>query len=75
MSVEYVEYMSRDELIETIKSIGAQNIQKGYLVDALSDILYEVTNDVVGLPRDELLDVLTEVRELAEAALKREGAI
>ena len=70
-----VEHMSRDELIETIKAIGAQNIQKGYLVDALSDILYEVTNDVVGLPRDELLDVLTEVRELAEAALKREGAI
>ncbi len=39
MSGEYVEYMSRDELIETIKSIGAQNIQKGYLVEALSDIL------------------------------------
>jgi len=57
------------------KVIGAKNIQKGYLVDALSDILYEVTNDIAGLPRDELLDVLTEVRELAEAALKREGVL
>jgi len=54
------------------KVIGAQNIQKAYAVDALRDILHEVTHDIAGLPRDELLDVLTEVRELAEAALKRE---
>jgi|688.fasta_scaffold1222837_2 hypothetical protein len=69
---EALEYKT-NELVG--KVIGANNIQKGYLVDALDAILWEVTHDTAGLPRDELLDVLTEVRELAEAALKREGVI
>jgi len=42
------------------------------LEDALRDILYEVTQDTAGLPRDELLDVVSAVKELAEGALEKE---
>ena len=41
------------------------------LLEALRDILHEVTHDTAGLPRDELLDVVSAVRELAEAAIKK----
>ena len=41
------------------------------MLEALSDILHEVTHDIAGLPRDELLDVVSAVRELAEAAIAK----
>ena len=41
------------------------------LLKALSDILHEVTNDIAGLPRDELLDVLSTVQELSAAAIAK----
>lgn len=41
------------------------------MLEALSGILHEVTHDIAGLPRDELLDVVSAVRELAEAAIAK----
>lgn len=41
------------------------------MLKALSDILHEVTNDIAGLPRDELLDVLSTVQELSAAAITK----
>lgn len=63
---------SSEEAMDIIKAIGARNIRIAYLEDALRDILYEVTHDTAGLPRDELLDVVSAVKELAESALKKE---
>jgi hypothetical protein len=63
---------SSEEAMDIIKAIGARNIRIAYLEDALRDILYEVTQDTAGLPRDELLDVVSAVKELAEGALEKE---
>lgn len=41
------------------------------LLEALSNILHEVTHDIAGLPRDELLDVVSTVRELAASAIAK----
>ncbi len=41
------------------------------MLETLSNILHEVTHDIAGLPRDELLDVVSAVRDLAEAAIAK----
>jgi hypothetical protein len=41
------------------------------MLEFLRDILHEVTHDTAGLPRDELLDVISAVKELAEAAINK----
>ena len=42
------------------------------LEEALEEIRNETTEDIAGLPRDEALNVITWIRERAEAALKQE---
>ena len=42
------------------------------LEEALEDIRIETTEDIAGLPRDEALNVITWIRERAEAALRQE---
>lgn len=42
------------------------------LEEALEEICNETTEDIAGLPRDEALNVITWIRERAEAALKQE---
>jgi len=43
------------------------------LREALREIKIETTEDIMGLTRDEALDVITWVRERAEEALKQEA--
>jgi hypothetical protein len=42
------------------------------LREALREIKIQTTEDIAGLPRDEALNVITWIRERAEAALKQE---
>lgn len=62
---------SSDEALDFLRSIAVRDRLIFELTDALRAILSDATEDIAGLPRDEALDRLGCIAEIAQKAVNK----
>ena len=62
---------SSDEALDFLRSIAVRDRLIFELTGALQAILHDTTHDLVGLPRDEALELIFTVADTAHAALAK----